>query len=150
MSTLPVVRAPAKPAPHRRYSRWYIPHGASRIAQWVTQNTPCLLVDIGQGGFQIVIPQPLPAVDAAPLSLILDWPDQASQRVSMNATQVWTTCVQTTGLWYAGFRIDNLEPTGAVYIQRYIEAHKLDHSVVLADSLFAGNSTKALRLGNNG
>lgn len=133
-------RASSKPAPQRRYPRWHIQRGVSRIAQWTTENTLCLLVDIGLGGFQTVIPQPLPLVDAAPLLLILDSPDQASQMMPVNATQVWTTRVQSTGLWYAGFRIDNLEPTTAVYILRYIEANKPDNAVVLVDADYAARS----------
>lgn len=144
ISTLNADHAPTKPAPQRHYPRWHIQRGVSRIAQWMTENTLCLLVDIGLGGFQTVIPQPLPAVDAAPLLLILDSPDQASRMMPINATQVWTTRVQSTGLWYAGFRIDNLEPTTAVHILRYIEAHKPDNSVVLADADYAARSAQMM------
>lgn len=107
ISTIQHHRATANPSEHRASPRWCIQDGLSQIAQSTADNTLGLLVDIGIGGFQISLLQPLQSVESHDLLLILDRFPNAPQTIPVKATPTWLDETPTAGIGYAGFNVSS-------------------------------------------
>lgn len=125
------MQTAATPSPSRRkLPRWQVKRGHSRVAATQLDHTLGELVDIGLGGFQIQCTQPLPALDDAPLWVILDQSPRSSHTTAISASPVWNTQLGNHGQWRAGFRFVHLDRNAEANLLLHLKSHPVNYTFV--------------------
>lgn len=124
----------SNPPQRRHHSRWRNQQELSRVAQSWRENTLGHIVDVGLGGFQLSLSQPVPLMKTTSLWLILDPFPEPPQTLAVKATPVWLDEDPSSGLRSAGFRFDDLKLSEAALIAQHLKAHKSDYSRVHLDT----------------
>lgn len=127
-------RSTSNPPQRRHHSRWRNQQELSRVAQSRRNNTLGHIVDVGLGGFQLNLSQPVLLMETTSLWLILDPFPEPPQTLAVRATPVWLDEDPSSSFRSAGFRFDNLKLSEAALIAHHLKAHKSDYSRVHADT----------------
>lgn len=120
--------------PRRRgTSRWHLDSDSSRLARATLSDTLGYIVDIGVHGFRLQALEPIPRLTREPVFLVFHQPSDPPTVLQLVTTTIWRDPTHTSGIWLAGFRIDEMDAASAVMILRHVERYRALYRVTLSD-----------------